>query len=72
MLILSVDLGKFQTVCCFYETTTREYRFTTIKTKRHDVERLFALEKTDLRGMEARGPSSWIFEAPCEEIPVGE
>ena len=48
MLILSMDIGKFQTVCCFYETNTREYRFTTIKTKRHEVEKLFASEKTDL------------------------
>ncbi len=66
MLILSMDLGKFKTVCCYYETTTREYRFVTIETKRNHVENLFSLEKTDLVVMEACGPSGWISDI-CHE-----
>ena len=62
MLILSMDLGKFKTVCCFYETKTRKYRFVTIETRRNHVENLFSLEKTDLVVMEACGPSGWISD----------
>ena len=32
MIVLSMDLGKFNTICCFYETKTRQHRFETIAT----------------------------------------
>ena len=32
MMILSMDLGKLNTVCCFYETKTRKHRFETVAT----------------------------------------
>ena len=60
MMILSMDLGKYKTVCCFYETKTRKYRFVTIETRRSHIENLFTLEKVDLVVMEACGPSGWI------------
>jgi transposase len=66
MMILSMDLGKYKTVCCLYETKKREYRFVTIETKRNHVENLFGLEKVDLIVMEACGPSGWISDI-CHE-----
>ena len=60
MMILSMDLGKYKTVCCFYNTNTRQYRFVTIETKRNHVENLFDPENIDLVVMEACGPSGWI------------
>lgn len=62
MMILAMDLGKFKTVCCFYDTETHKYRFETIQTRRNHVEHLFSLENVDLVVMEACGPSGWISD----------
>ena len=40
MMILSMDLGKFNTVCCFYDTKNRKYRFETIATRRSHLDHL--------------------------------
>lgn len=66
MMILSMDLGKFNTVCCFYDTRTRKHRFETIATKRSHVEQLFSSEGIGLVVMEACGPSGWISDV-CHE-----
>jgi transposase len=66
MLILSMDLGKFKTVCCYYDTTTRTQRFITIDTKRYQMENLLDKEPVDLVVMEACGPSGWISDV-CHE-----
>lgn len=66
MMILAMDLGKFNTVCCFYSSTTRKYRFETIRTRRNHVEHLLSLENIDLVVMEACGPSGWINDL-CRE-----
>lgn len=67
MMILSMDLGKFNTVCCLYDTKTRKYRFETIATKRSHVNSMlsdpngpFGDIAPDLIVMEACGPSGWI------------
>ena len=62
MMILSMDLGKFKTVCCFYDSATHQHRFETIQTKTNHVEHLLGLEKVDLVVMEACGPSGWISD----------
>lgn len=66
MMILSMDLGKFNTVCCFYDTKTRKHRFETIATRRSHVEHVLSLQKVDLVVMEACGPSGWISDV-CHE-----
>ena len=48
MMILSMDLGKFNTVCCFYNTANHKYRFETIQTKRNHVDHVLELENLDL------------------------
>jgi len=34
MNIMAIDLGKFNSVVCFYDKTTREHRFETVSTER--------------------------------------
>ena len=69
MMILSMDLGKFNTVCCLFDTDTKQARFETIATKRSHVDSLldnplgpFGDIKPDLVVMEACGPSGWISD----------
>jgi transposase len=60
MNILALDLGKFNTMCCFFDTATRKYRFLTAKTDPTYLTTVFKSEKIDLVVMEACGPSGWI------------
>jgi transposase len=62
MMILSMDLGKFNTVCCLYDTQNRTYRFETIATKRSHVDHLLDSYQAGLVVMEACGPSGWISD----------
>lgn len=63
MMILSMDLGKFNTVCCLYDTQSRKHRFETIATKRSNVDHLLQSNHADLVVMEACCPSGWISDA---------
>ena len=62
MMILSMDLGKFNTVCCLYDTRNRKYTFETIATKRSHIDHLLDTQSADLIVMEACGPSGWISD----------
>lgn len=62
MMILSIDLGKFQSVCCFYEKETGKHRFETIKTNRAHVKNLLDKNPCEIVIMEACGPSGWISD----------
>jgi hypothetical protein len=53
MNILALDLGKFNTMCCFFDTATRKYRFLTAKTDPTYLTTVFNSEKIDLVVMEA-------------------
>ena len=66
MNILAIDLGKFNSMCCFYDTKTQEYRFQTIATTRPYLTAVFTHHKIDLVVMEACGPSGWISDL-CQE-----
>jgi len=46
MNILALDLGKFNTMCCFFDTATRKYRFLTAKTDPTYLTTAFKSEKT--------------------------
>ena len=41
MNILAIDLGKFHSMCCFYNTDTNEYRFQAAATTRHYLTSVF-------------------------------
>jgi transposase len=60
MKILALDLGKFNTMCCFFDTKTRKYEFLTAATERGYLTTVFKKHKIDLVVMEACGPSGWI------------
>ena len=60
MKILSLDLGKFKSVCCVFDTKTRKFEFLTVATERGYLTTVFKTYKVDLVVMEACGPSGWI------------
>lgn len=60
MNILALDLGKFNTTCCFFNTKTQKARFLTTPTKREQIASVFKDSKADLVVMESCGPSGWI------------
>ena len=57
MLILALDLGKFNTMCCFFDSKTRKHRFLSAATDPGYLTKVFKSEKIDLVVMEACGPS---------------
>ncbi len=67
MNILAIDLGKFNSMCCFYETDTQKYRFQAAATTREYLKAVFKNHKIDLVVMEACGPSGWINDL-CLEL----
>ncbi len=60
MKILALDLGKFKTMCCLFDSNSRAYEFFTETTDRHYLSTIFKNHKVDLVVMEACGPSGWI------------
>ena len=62
MIILALDLGKFNTMCCFFNTETREHMFLNAETTRSYLETVLKNHKIDLLVMEACGPSGWVHD----------
>ena len=60
MKILALDLGKFNTMCCYFDTITRKYEFINASTDRNYLTTVFKKYPADLVVMEACGPSGWI------------
>jgi hypothetical protein len=67
--ILALDLGKFNTMCCFFDTKTRKHSFLNAPTERNYLNTLFMNHKIDLVVMEACGPSGWINELGQQPWP---
>jgi transposase len=67
MKILAINLGKYNSMCCFCETKTQEYRFQTVATTREYLTTVFKNHEIDLVVMEACGPSGWICDL-CQEL----
>jgi len=66
MLIIAIDLGKFNSVACIYDTETREQRFETVATERGFFQTLFKTYNPNLVVVEACGPSGWVSDL-CDE-----
>jgi transposase len=66
MKILALDLGKFNSVACYFNAKTRSSKFITTPTKREYFAELFGDCKADLVVMEACGPSGWINDLAME------
>ena len=60
MLILAIDLGKYNSMCCFYDTETQKAEFQKAETTRRYLTAVMKSRKIDLVVMEACGPSGWI------------
>ncbi len=66
MIILAIDLGKFNSMCCFFDTDTQEYRFQAVATTRSYLTAVLKNHAIDLVVMEACGRSGWINDL-CQE-----
>lgn len=67
MIILSIDLGKFNSMCCFFETTTQKHEFLQAATTRSYMKSVLTSQAIDLVVMEACGPSGWLNDL-CQEL----
>jgi transposase len=67
MNILAIDLGKFNSMCCFFNTQTQEYSFWRAATTRRYLRKVLQKFPADLVVMEACGPSGWINDL-CREL----
>ena len=66
MNILAIDLGKFNSMCCFFDTQTQNHRFQAAATTRQYLTALLKNHPIDLVVMEACGPSGWISDLSRE------
>ena len=67
MLILSIDLGKYNSMCCFYDTNSQKAEFQKAETTLRNLTAVMKGRKIDLVVMEACGPSGWISDL-CHEL----
>jgi len=44
MMILALDLGKFNTMCCFFDSETRKPEFIVAETQREYLTKIFKLK----------------------------
>ena len=71
MLIIAIDLGKFNSMACIYDSETQEQQLETLATERGFFKCLFNSYSPDLVVVEACGPSGWVSDLCGEmEIPV--
>ena len=56
MKILALDLGKFNTMCCFFDSDSRKHSLLNAATERNYLASIFQEHKVDLVVMEACGP----------------
>ena len=66
MIILAIDLGKFNSMCCFFDTATRQHRFQAAATTKHYFEAILKNHQIDLVVMEACSCSGWVSDL-CRE-----
>jgi len=66
MNILAIDLGKYNSMCCFFDTETQKHTFLNAATTRSYLTSVLKNHQIDLVVMEACGPSGWIRDL-CQE-----
>ena len=62
MIILAIDLGKFNSMCCFFDTATQKHRFQRAATTKEYLEAVLVNHQTDLVVMEACSCSGWVSD----------
>ena len=71
MIIIAIDLGKFNSMACVYDDQTQETQLETLVTERGFFKTLFNSYSADLVVVEACGPSGWVSDLCGEmEIPI--
>jgi transposase len=69
MNILAIDLGKFNSMFCFFDSTSQSAEFLQAATSRSYFRSVLANRSVDLVVMEACGPSGWVKDL-CEELTI--
>ena len=59
-LILAIDLGKFNSVCCWYDTATKSATFQQVKTTRAHLGRDLTWRRVAGVIIEAGSPAGWV------------
>ena len=69
MNFLAIDLGKFNSMICFFESKTRKTSYLQAATTRDYFRTVFSKHSVDLVVMEACGPSGWVKDL-CDELGI--
>lgn len=69
MIIMAIDLGKFNSMVCIYKTTTQTYTLQAVATERSYLVSLLKLEQPAQVIVEACGPSGWVSDL-CQELGI--
>jgi transposase len=67
MKILAIELGKFNSVACSFDTTTNQSDFETIATQRWALEQLLNQIKPDQIVIETSSITGWVHDF-CQSL----
>lgn len=67
--ILAIDLGKFKSVACDFDSTSNEHAFVKMPTRAQDLHDLIVERHPDLVVIEAGSQSGWVRDL-CEALDV--
>lgn len=67
MLILAIDLGKFKSVACLYDTSSAEHSFTTLPTTPQAVHDLLTARQPQRVVIEVGSAAGWVKDL-CEAL----
>lgn len=62
MKILAIDLGKFNSVSCLFDTATNQSEFATLSTQRWSFEQLLSKTQPDQVLIETSSISGWVHD----------
>ena len=65
-IILSIDLGKFRSVCCWYDPETKQCDFATVVTSAFEFRRVLTQRPVLKVVFEAGSPAGWVNDLCCE------
>ena len=71
MNIIAIDLGKFNSMVCFYDTNSNEHSFQLASTDRRYLHKVLTTHACDLVVMEACSASGWISDL-CDELGLNK
>lgn len=71
MKILAIDLGKFKSVACFYQTGTESHAFETVPTRPQELHDLIVSDSPDRVVIEAGNQAGWVKDLCVTlEVPI--